>query len=139
MLLLFYYDTMRTTLRVHVSKMVINLNVPQSNPPSNLKVTLLVENLTSGHVVASVLEFPDCRVEADTREKAINQIKTAFLERLKHIEAISWDVPVQPKEPTWMQFGGIFKDDTDFISIMETIRAERNSHDDSEVDPSYYL
>ena len=119
--------------------MVINLNVPQSNQPKNLKVTLLVENLTSGKVAASVLEFPDCRVEADTREKALTHLKTAFLERLKQIEALSWDVPVQPSEPSWMQFAGIFKDDSDFKSVMETIQKERTSNDDSEVDPSYYL
>lgn len=119
--------------------MVINLNVPQSNPPSNLRVTLLVENLTSGQVAASILEFPSCRVEADTREKAIARVKTAFLERIQQIEAIAWDVPVQTKEPAWMQFAGVFKDDPDFREVMEAIRAERDTDDDSEVDPSYYI
>ncbi len=46
---------------------------------------LLVERLTSGVFSASVFEFPDCRVEAETREEAIMQIKTVFLERLKNI------------------------------------------------------
>ena len=55
------------------------------------------------------------------------------------IEAISWDVPLQVNEPTWMQFAGVFKDDSDFKEIMDAIRAERTSNDDSEVDPSYYL
>ncbi len=116
----------------------LNLNVPQSQPSTNLKVTLLVETLTSGVITASVLEFPNCRVEAQTREEAITLIKTAFLERMAHIEAISWDVPIQAHQPTWMQFAGVFEDDLDFQEIMETIRAERNSDDDSEVDPSYY-
>ncbi|MBA3923229.1 MAG: hypothetical protein H0X31_16670 [Nostocaceae cyanobacterium] len=116
-----------------------NLNVRQFNQHNNLKVTLLVEKLTSGQVAASVFEFPDCRVEAETREQAITQIKTAFLERLKHLETTSWDVPVQSLEPTWMQFAGVFKDDSDFESVMETIQKERTSNDDSEVDPSYYL
>ncbi|MBW4507035.1 MAG: hypothetical protein KME64_11035 [Scytonematopsis contorta HA4267-MV1] len=119
--------------------MVININVPDLHPSTNLKVTLLVETLPSQKVAASVLEFPDCRVEAETREKAIAQIKIAFLERLKHIEAISWDVPVQSLEPAWMKFAGVFQDDLDFREIMEKIRAERTSNDDSEVDPSYYL
>lgn len=119
--------------------MVINLNVPQSDSLTNLKVKLLVERLTSGNFAASVFEFPDCRVEAETREEALKQIKTAFLERLKHIEAISWDVPLRVNEPTWMQFAGVFKDDSDFKEIMDAIRAERTSNDDSEVDPSYYL
>jgi hypothetical protein len=90
-------------------------------------------------IASSVFEFPDCRVEADTREKAITQIKIALLERLKHIEAISWNVPVQTLKPNWMQFAGVFKDDPDFREVMETIQRERTSNDDSEVDPSYYL
>ena len=118
--------------------MVININVPDLHPSNNLKVTLLVETLSSEKVAASILEFPDCRVEAETREKAIDQIKIAFLERLKYIEVISWDV-VQSLEPAWMKFAGVFQDDLDFKEIMEKIRAERTSNDDSEVDPSYYL
>jgi hypothetical protein len=118
---------------------MVTLNVAQSQPSANLKVTILLENLASGHIAASVLELPDCRVEAPNREEAITQIKAAFLERLKHIETISWDVPVQPSEPTWIKFAGVFKDDSDFQEIMQTIRAERNSNDESEVDPSYYL
>ena len=46
---------------------------------------------------------------------------------------------IQASEPTWMKFTGVFKDDSDFVAIMESIRAERTSDDDSEVDPSYYL
>lgn len=115
--------------------MVINLTVPQSP----LKVTLLLETLTSGQIAASIFEFPQCRVEAETRETAIAQLQSTFLERLSHIEAISWDVPFQALEPNWKQFAGVFRDDPDFTAIMETIRAERTSNDDSEVDPSYYL
>ena len=69
----------------------------------------------------------------------ITQIKAAFLERLKHIETISWDVPFQASEPAWIKFAGVFKDDSDFQEIMQTIRSERNSNDESEVDPYYYL
>jgi predicted RNase H-like HicB family nuclease len=134
----FSYDTVGTALKGRISNMV-TLNVPQSQPSANLKVTILLENLPSGCYVASVFELPDCRVEAETREEAITKIKAAFLERLKHIETISWDVPVQSSEPAWMKFAGVFKDDSDFQEIMQMIRAERNSNDESEVDPSYYL
>jgi hypothetical protein len=118
---------------------MINLDLSPSNPFTNLKVTLLLEALTSGQVAASILEFPDCRVKAETREAAIAQIQATFLERLKNIEAISWNVPIQTSEPSWIKFAGVFKDDADFAAIMESIRAERTSDDDSEVDPSYYL
>ncbi|MEG5244828.1 hypothetical protein QUB67_01410 [Microcoleus sp. ARI1-A1] len=45
---------------------MINLDLPQSDPFNNLNVTLLLQALTSGQVVASVFEFPDCRVKAET-------------------------------------------------------------------------
>jgi hypothetical protein len=126
---------------------MMNLDLSQSDSFTNLKVTLLLEALTSGQVAASILEFPDCRVKAETREAAIMlriaianaQIQATFLERLKNMEAISWNVPIQTSEPSWMKFAGVFKDDADFAAIMESIRAERTSDDDSEVDPSYYL
>ncbi len=126
---------------------MMNLELPQSDPFTNFKVTLLLETLASGQVAASVLEFPNCRVKAETREAAIAQIQATFLERLKNIEAISWKVPIQANavgvaslsEPTWMKFAGVFKDDADFAAIMESIRAERTSDDEEEVDPSYYL
>lgn len=37
-----------------------------------------------------------------------------------------------------MKYAGVFKDDEDFLAIMEAMRAERNSDDESEVNPSYY-
>ncbi|MEG3894974.1 MULTISPECIES: hypothetical protein [unclassified Microcoleus] len=116
-----------------------SLNVLQSQPSSQLKVTLLLETLSSGKVSASIFEFPQCRVEAASREEAITKIQTTFLERLKHIETLSWEVPIQASEPAWMQFAGVFKDDPDFQEIMDDIRAERTSDDDSEIDSLYYL
>jgi hypothetical protein len=110
----------------------------ESQPLPYLKVTLLLETLTSGKVAASVFEFPNCRVEADNRDNAIAQLQKNFLERLQQIETISWDVPVDSLAPDWMQFAGVFKDDLDFQAIMETIRKERLSEDNTEVDPSYY-
>ncbi|MGB8702831.1 MAG: hypothetical protein WCD18_25730 [Thermosynechococcaceae cyanobacterium] len=110
----------------------------ESQTLPHLKVTLLVETLTSGKVVASVFEFPSCRVEADNRDNAIAQLQKTFLERLPQIETISWDVPVAFAEPNWMRFAGVFKDDSDFQTIIETIREERFSEDDTEIDPSYY-
>ena len=44
-----------------------------------------------------------------------------------------------PQNPHGIKFAGVFKDDSDFQEIMEAIRAERTSDDDSQVDPSYYL
>ncbi|OUL33960.1 hypothetical protein [Nostoc sp. 106C] len=119
--------------------MVINLNLPPSQPATNLKVTLLVETLQNGQFAASIFELPNFRVEAKTREEAIAKLQATFLERLSHIEAISWNVPLSTSPPTWMQFAGVFQDDPDFQEIMDEIRAERTSDDDTEVDSLYYL
>jgi hypothetical protein len=48
------------------------------------KVTLLLETLTSGQVVASIFEFPDCRVKAETREAAIAPQSNYQAERCWH-------------------------------------------------------
>jgi hypothetical protein len=117
--------------------MIANLNF-RSNMPSPLKVTLLIETLMSGQIAASIAEFPTFRVEAATQESAVQQLQMNFLERAKHIETIGWEVPLESVEPSWVKYAGIFKDDVDFLEIMEAMRAERNSDDDSEVDPSYY-
>ena len=108
-------------------------------PSPHLKVTLLVETIAPGQVVASIQEFLPCRVEAATRELAIAQLQATFLERLKHTEAIVWEAPLPTSEPAWLKFAGVFQDDADFQEMMAAIRAERSSEDDSEVDPSYYL
>ncbi|MGC9526012.1 MAG: hypothetical protein ACP5D7_10800 [Limnospira sp.] len=42
-------------------------------------------------------------------------------------------------KPPWMKFAGIFENDADFEEIMNSIQAERDSDDESEVDPSFYL
>jgi len=50
---------------------MINLELSPSDSFTNLKVTLLLESLTSGQVTASIREFPDSRVQAETRETTI--------------------------------------------------------------------
>ncbi len=40
--------------------------------------------------------------------------------------------------PNWLKYAGVFKDDADFLEIMQEIHKERDSDDESEVDPSCY-
>jgi len=124
---------------------------PLPTPSSKLRVTLRLETLASGTIAASVMEFPDCRIEAATREEAIAQVQAAFLEQITHVEIIPWDVPLvsgrsgnylngsePPRESPWRKFAGMFQDDSDFAEIATTLRAERNVEDDTEVDPLVY-
>jgi hypothetical protein len=105
---------------------------------TNMKVTLLVETLQPGKIAASVLEFPDSRIEAETREIALSQLQANFIERLKRLEAISWNIPANTSDGMGMEFVGVFQDDPDFQAIVTDLLAERESEDESEVDPSYY-
>ena len=114
-------------------------NNPQSNPSFPLKVTLLLETLASGEVAASIFEFPQCHVEAPSRESAISQLKAIFLERMANIETLTWEISPPEATPAWLAFAGTFRNDPDFASITESLRAEHTSDNESEVNPSYYL
>lgn len=118
--------------------MTTQFNRSLAEPSTNMKVTLLVETLQPGKIAASVLEFPDSRIEAETRESALSQLQANFLERLKRLEAISWNIPVNSSDSIGIEYVGVFQDDLDFQVISRDLLAERGSEDDSEVDPSYY-
>jgi predicted RNase H-like HicB family nuclease len=118
---------------------------------SRLRVTLGIETRESGMISASVMEFPDCHVEAATREEAISKVQAALLDRLAHIETIPWNVPLSTDPSSlnlngsshqtispWVKFAGIFENDSDFAKIAAEIRAEREIEDDTEVNPSVY-
>ena len=62
--------------------MIANLNL-RSNTPSPLKVTLLIETLRSGQIVASIAEFPTFRVEAETQAAACAAASNEFLRTRK--------------------------------------------------------
>jgi predicted RNase H-like HicB family nuclease len=121
----------------------MNLPIPTA-AKHEITVTLMLEPQASGKFVASVMEFPDCRVEAETREGAIASLQNSLSEHVSHVEAMPWVISVPPitaipMQPAWKKFVGVFQDDADFAAIMDELRAERESDDESEVDPAYYL
>lgn len=108
---------------------------------ANLKVNILLENKNNG-VIASALEFPSYRVEAATREQALKTLQQLLATHLKDAEIIPVEIEVSKAETSenpWIKFAGVFRDDPDFAEIVEAIRAERQSTDDSEVDSSLYM
>jgi predicted RNase H-like HicB family nuclease len=124
------------------------MNETQTAERTGLRVTLRLEPQASGTIVASVVEFPECWVEAATREAAIEGVQAALLERLAHVETIFWNVPLpvaqslndleEQSVSPWIKFAGMFQDDPDFAEIAANIRAEREIEDETEVDPSVY-
>jgi hypothetical protein len=107
-----------------------------------MNLTLLVKTLESGQVAASVLELPGYQVEAESKEAAIDRLKTTLMDQLQDVEAMSWEVPVElPSAATnpWLRMFGAFKDDVYFDEVMEIIQAERDALGDDELDPAYYM
>jgi hypothetical protein len=121
---------------------LLNLASSPPNSPTTLRMTLLLQTLESGEITASVLEFPDCRVQAATREGAIAALNILLSDRLQNTDIVALELPIpvssSPENP-WKKLFGLFKDDPDFAEIVAEIRAEREVDDDSEIDPSVYL
>ncbi len=106
--------------------------------PSSLKMTLVLETLASGNVAASILEFPQHRVESNNREEAIALIRADATALLDRIELLPLDHDLEYSQNPWIKYAGMFKGDPDFAEIAAAIRAERESDDETEVDPSVY-
>ncbi len=106
-----------------------------------MNLTLLVKTLESGQVAASVLELPGYRVEAESKELAIDRLRITLLDNLKDAEALPWQVAVSLpslSENPWKNLFGLFKDDRYFDEVLDIIQAERDSLGDEELDPEFY-
>jgi hypothetical protein len=118
-----------------------------------ISVTLMLEPQASGRFVASAVEFPAFRIEAATEAEAIAELQRSLSEHVAHRKVMPWVIAVPPltlgrsetidgvigKKPAWTEFVGIFENDADFAAIVDEMRAERESDDESEIDPAYYL
>jgi hypothetical protein len=88
---------------------------------------ILLESRDDGLTYATVLEVPDCQISDETKQGAVEKVQKLLKERLAQAEIIQIPPPIQSvtSENPLMKFAGIFKDDPDFLEIMEEIRAER--------------
>jgi hypothetical protein len=65
------------------------MNLPNPTTAKHeITVTLMLEPQPSGAIVASAVEFPDCRVEAATREAAIALVSDRLQAQLSHVEFV---------------------------------------------------
>jgi predicted RNase H-like HicB family nuclease len=120
----------------------MNLSKLENGSPIELEVTLVLTPQDSGKIAASVMEFPNCRVEAETRETAISELKVLLAEHLQQIEMvpvkISLSNPLLTSNP-WINLFGVFKDRHYFEEVMAIIQAEREKLGDEDIDPSFYM
>jgi hypothetical protein len=123
------------------------MNDPQTAEKTELRVTLRLETQASGAplaatakpIVASIIEFPECRVEAATRTAAIEKVQAALLERLANVELIPWDVPLTVVQSNGSQSIEAFKDNSVFEDIMSRIQSERDAYGEEEMEASEYV
>jgi hypothetical protein len=120
------------------------MNQPAPHTASHeVKLTLMLEPQTSGNFVASVLEFPSCREEANTRDGAIAQLEVALAKKMALVEVRPWSIALptvdsDTPEPAWAKSAGIFQDNPMFDQVMDQIQADRDAWGDEEMDPSEY-
>ena len=91
---------------------------------------LLRNNPTNGYT-ATALAWPDCVVEAPTREEALAGIESAIRELLSTAEIVEIDVPgTGPTEQMTQHKGfGMFRDDptfAEFVKEVDVYHNERN-------------
>lgn len=102
---------------------------------ANLKVNIVVETKEDGRAIASILEFPQYRVEAATREQALATLQQLLAERMNRVEVIPMEIKLpsaEQSERPWMKFAGVFKDDPDFDAVQQYIQEYRQELDASE-------
>ncbi|MGF1674825.1 MAG: hypothetical protein ACFCUV_14250 [Rivularia sp. (in: cyanobacteria)] len=112
--------------------MVLNFSTTNQPQSENLNLHLLLEHNNEGNIIASVLEFPNIRVEAPTQEQAIEELKKLLSTRFEKTEIIPVEIklPQTETENPWTKFAGVFQDDADFAEIADNLRAERNVEDE---------
>jgi hypothetical protein len=96
-----------------------------SQSANTLNLNILLEKDKTGKETAIVLEIPDCRITADTRQQAIDGVRQLLAERLSKAEIVPLQMQLPANPHPWMKFAGIFKDDPLFAEIANDLRAER--------------
>jgi hypothetical protein len=107
-----------------------------------MNLTLLVKSLESGQFEASVLELPAYRVEAASKESAIDRLKNTLLIQVKDAEVLSLQLPIAVSTAVnnpWKNLFGIFQNDTYFQDVIDILQAEKDALSDEEIDPAYYM
>ncbi|MEH2109038.1 hypothetical protein [Nostoc sp.] len=99
---------------------------------ANLKVNILLETREDGSAIASILELPQYRVEAATREQALLLLNQLLIQHMEKVEVIPMEIKLPQTEQSqkhWMKFAGVFKNDPDFDIVQQYIPEYRQELD----------
>ena len=69
---------------------------------------------TDKSVIARVRQWPQIVVEGETEEKALAQVQANLRALLQSGRMVQLDLDVDPEHHPWVQFAGMFVDDTDW-------------------------
>ncbi len=113
----------------------MDINTLAELQTANLKVNILLETKEDGSAIASILELPQYRVEAATREQALLILNQLLVQHLDKVEVIPMEIKLPQTEQSqkpWMKFAGVFKDDPDFDIVQQYIQEYRQELDATE-------
>ncbi|MBP0030858.1 hypothetical protein [Roseofilum sp. Guam] len=119
------------------------MNVQSLFPPQQSSIkssyNVRVEYQPEGRVKASVLGWPECQVETNTKEEALQELQKIVGQRLGDSEIVSLEieVPLPQSEHPWMKFAGMLKDDPDLEEFLAFIEEDRRQLD-LEMEEHYY-
>ncbi len=97
-----------------------------------MKYTVIVTEDTKGQFCAIAPNWPNCRVEARTRNEAIKAIRDTIIQVVARSERFQIELPIEPKsddiqsETPWQWFGA-FKNDPTWENLFDEIELKRKS------------
>ena len=108
------------------------LQSPQFSPFKKHSYDVLIEQKLEGEVIASVLGWQDCQVEAATKEDALNKLRQLLTERLQNKEIVSLEIKLPQAQHPWMKFAGMYQNNPLFKEVLADIDINRQSIDEED-------
>lgn len=87
---------------------------------------LVVLDHNQDRFTATVPALPDCRVEAATRELALEAVRQAIGERLSRSEVVTVEAPPSSHDNPWIRDAGCLGGHPAWNSFQEGVRLARN-------------
>ena len=97
-----------------------------------MKYTVVLTEQTNGNIHVTVPGLPDCIVEANTRDEALEKARESIAAIISRSEIFHLDVSAVPKsrslhfDTPWEWFG-IFKDNPTWGKMFDEIEQQKNS------------
>ncbi len=94
-----------------------------------MQYTVVLTEETNGNIHATVPGLPDCIVEADTRNEALEKVRETIAKIMSRSEIVQLDVAAEPRsrgehsDTPWQWFG-IFKDNPAWGKVFDEIEKQ---------------